>query len=593
MRDYSRFEVWAPNAREVALALEPRTGTHRREIAMERGDGDWWHAPGLAAQPGDRYGFLLNGSTSPLPDPRSLSQPEGVHGLSEVFDPRSLSFTAPWKGMDVRGKVIYELHIGTFAADRTTGTAGTFDSAIARLDQLSALGVNAVEIMPIAAFPGERGWGYDGVGLYATHEAYGGPAALARFVDAAHARGLAVILDVVYNHLGPDGNYLGHFGPYFTDTHSTPWGPAVNLDADGSSEVRAFIIANARQWLRDFHLDGLRLDAVHALRDDSPTHILAELSRAVECMSTEAGRPLSLIAESDLNDPATVTPVAEGGLGMHAQWADDIHHHLHAWASGEREGYYVDFGEARGVKKSLERIFEHDGSFSTFRGKTWGQKVDPASGDYNAHAFVAFIQDHDQVGNRAAGDRLTETIGFGTHAALASLYLLGATTPMVFMGEEWGTKVPFAFFSDHGEEIGPLVSTGRREEFARMGWGDAVPDPQARTTFEESFLDWSETQSGEHAALLEFYRTLLTLRREHNDFQCGDFASIEVEVLTEGAILMHRGRYSILASRGDAPVTWQSPSPVRKLASFGGAHLEGESLTLEGAGALVCERSDA
>ncbi len=593
MRDYSRFEVWAPNARKVELTLEPQGG-RRREVAMQRGEGGWWHAPDRSAQPGDRYGFLLDGFAPPIPDPRSLFQPRGVHGLSEVVDPRSFAFKAPWQGMDVRGKAIYELHVGTFAADRDTGAAGTFDSAIARLDYLKALGIDAIEVMPVAAFPGERGWGYDGVGLFATHEAYGGPEAFARFVDAAHERGLAVILDVVYNHFGPDGNYLGQFGPYFTDAHSTPWGPAVNLDSHGSHEVRAFLLDNARQWLLDFHIDGLRLDAVHALRDDSPTHILAELATAVQGMSDEAGRPLTLIAESDLNDPAMVTPVAGGGLGMHAQWADDIHHHLHAWASGERDGYYVDFGAARGVKKTLERIFEHDGSYSTFREKTWGAKIDPASGHYDARAFVAFIQDHDQVGNRAAGDRLTETIGVGTHAAIAALYLLAATTPMLFMGEEWGASTPFAFFSDHGSEIGPLVSTGRKEEFARMGWGDAVPDPQARTTFEASFLDWNEANSGEHAALLEFYRTLLALRRERDALHRGDFTSIRVDVLAEGAILMHRGNISVLASRGDARVTWQAGLPVRILATFGeGSITEDGTLSLDGAGALVCERSDA
>lgn len=592
MRDYSCFEVWAPNSRKVSLALEQRTNGERRHIPMEPRENGWWHTPAIAAEPGDRYGFLLDGSASPIPDPRSLSQPEGVHGLSEVVNPRAFAFEAQWRGMNVRGKAIYELHVGTFAPNRDTGAAGTFDSAITRLDYLAELGIDAVEVMPVAAFPGERGWGYDGVGLYATHVAYGGPEAFARFVDAAHKRGLAVILDVVYNHLGPDGNYLGQFGPYFTDTHATPWGPAINLDCEGSKEVRAFIIDNARQWLLDFRVDGLRLDAVHALRDDSPTHILAELSTAVESMSEEAGRPLTLIAESDLNDPAMVTPVTEGGFGMHAQWADDIHHHLHSWASGERDGYYVDFGDASGVKKTLERIFEHDGSYSTFREKAWGAKIDPASARYNAHSFVAFIQNHDQVGNRAAGDRLTETIGFGTHAAIASLYLLGATTPMLFMGEEWGASTPFAFFSDHGEEIGPRVSAGRKAEFARMGWGDAVPDPQARATFESSFLDWDEAKRGTHAALLDFYRSLLLIRRQRGEIHRGDFDSIKVEVLTEGGILMHRGRLSILASRGDAPVTWEAGSPLWLRASFGAGRLKESTLSLTGAGAIVCERSD-
>ncbi|MDO5645084.1 MAG: malto-oligosyltrehalose trehalohydrolase [Dermabacter sp.] len=590
MRAGEIFRVWAPSAVQVALHLRQEAG-ETRVLPMTSGAGGWFEADGVSARAGDRYGFALDGASTVLPDPRALAQPDGVHALSAVAPALGEAQRPAWSGKDLRGAVTYELHVGTFAADPALGVAGTFDSAIGRLDHLVALGVDAVEVMPVAAFPGERGWGYDGVGLFAVHEAYGGPEAFARFIDAAHERGLSVILDVVYNHLGPSGNYLGHYSPYFTDTHTTPWGPAVNLDAEGSEEVRAFIFDNARQWLVDFGVDGLRIDAVHALRDDSEQrggqHLLAELADRVATWSSESGRPLTLIAESDLNDPLMVTPSSEGGRGMGAQWADDIHHALHSWITGETSGYYVDFGSAATLQKTLTSMFEHDGTYSTFRGKDWGKAVDLDGGLYDAHSFVTFLQNHDQVGNRAAGDRIHHAITPDQHAAAAALYLLGAASPMLFMGEEWAASSPFPFFSDHDAELGPLVTAGRTEEFARMGWSDPVPDPQARSTFTSAFLPWDERDRQPHADILAWYTRLLQLRREYPDLRSPRGADIEVTILGEDAVVMRRGQCGVLAARSGVH-TLEGVRTDAVLAHWGEAgEADGSGLRLTGAGAAV------
>ncbi len=583
-RPASRHAVWAPDADRVEIRVRARGADTPDVHAMSRGAGGWWSLPDRPARPGERYAFRLNGDGPWLPDPRSLLQPEGVHGASEVVDVGTLARHEGWAGIDLRGRTLYELHVGTFTPG-PDGSGGTFDSAIERLDDLVALGVDAVEVMPVAAFPGDRGWGYDGVDLYATHIAYGGPEAFARFIAAAHERGLGVVLDVVYNHLGPDGNHLGAFGPYFTDAHHTPWGSAVNLDTDGSDEVRAFLLGNARQWLLDFELDGLRLDAVHELRDDSPRHVLAELSDAVAAWSDTIGRPLTLIAESDLNDPRMVTPTARGGLGMDMQWADDIHHAVHAWVTGEREGYYGDFGSAATLAKTLTRVFEHDGTYSSFRDRAWGAPVDRDSSAYDAHSFVAFLQDHDQVGNRAAGDRIDATVSPGRHAAATALILCGAATAMLFQGEEWGASTPFAYFTDHDEELGALVTAGRTEEFAKMDWADPVPDPQAVSTFRDSMLDWDERTRGDHARLLDWYTRLIVLRHELPELTDPDLRRTSVEVLGEETVILRRGGIGVLAHRGDGEV---SPEVVagELLASWGGVEHEGR-LTLRGPGAVV------
>ncbi|HZL01822.1 MAG TPA: malto-oligosyltrehalose trehalohydrolase, partial [Cellulomonas sp.] len=421
------------------------------------------------------------------------------------------------------------LHVGTFTPQ------GTLRAAIGRLDHLVALGVDVVELMPIAAFDGAHGWGYDGVGLFTVHEPYGGPAALQELVDAAHARGLGVCLDVVHNHLGPAGNYLSAFGPYFTGAHETPWGAAANLDGPGSDEVRRWICDSSTRWFRDFHVDALRLDAVHALVDDSDQHVLAQLSDEVAALASQLGRPLSLIAESDLNDPATIAPTATGGHGMTAQWCDDVHHAIHAFLTGERQGYYVDFGSAQTLRTALTRAFVHDGSYSTFRGRPWGRPV-PRGTD--GHRFVVFASDHDQVGNRAQGDRPAASLDDGALAIEAALVLLSPFTPMLFMGEEWGTRTPWQFFTDYTDpDLAQAVREGRRAEFEGHGHPGTpqtadedpeVPDPQDPATFERSRLDWSQTAQPEHARMLAWYRALIELRREVPDLASGDLEATTV-----------------------------------------------------------------
>ena len=576
--------LWAPAAQRVEIRRDGRIEPMRR-----REDG--WHT--LASSPvraGERYAFRLDGDGPWIPDPRSLSQVDGVHADSEVVDLAALADLAAgdgtWTGRDLRGRVLYELHVGTFTPG-PGGRGGTLDSAIERLDDLVELGVDAIEVMPVATFPGDRGWGYDGVGLYAVHAAYGGPAALARFVAAAHERGLAVLLDVVFNHLGPAGNYLGLLGPYFTDHHHTPWGEAVNLDRPGSEEVRGFLLRAARQWLVDLGLDGLRLDAVHELHDDSPTPFLAELSLAAAGWEQETGRPLALIAESDRNDPRTVTPVAAGGLGMDMQWADDVHHGVHAWITGEREGYYGDFGSAEVLATVLTRMFLHAGTYSSFRGRVWGATVDPASRDYDAHSFVTFLQDHDQVGNRAAGDRIHHDLDPRRHAAAAALILLGPGTPMLFQGEEWAASTPFAYVTDHEEELGRLVTAGRTREFARRGWSQTVPDPQARSTFTASMLRWDEREEEDHARMLAWYRTLLTLRKELPALRDPDLRRTEVQVLGEEMVVLRRGDVAVLAHRGEGEAA--APGGGRQVASFGEVTPEG---ALRGPGVLVLDAAD-
>ena len=525
----TRFEVWAPEAGRVELESGGLL------TALTAGERGWWAAEVPELGPGADYAFRLDGGP-PLPDPRSRWQPSGVHGPSRVYDHRAFEWTDhAWRGRPLPGSVLYELHIGTFTPE------GTFDAAIGRLDHLVALGVDVVEVMPVAAFPGRHGWGYDGVHLWAVHEPYGGPDGLKRFVDACHRRGLAVVLDVVYNHLGPSGNYLGRYGPYFTDAYRTPWGAAVNVDQPGSDEVRAFVVGNALMWLRDYHLDGLRLDAVHAIQDRRAVHILEELATEVARLTAELGRELFLIAESDLNDPRLITAADAGGYGLTAHWNDDFHHALHALLTGERQGYYADFGAPEALAKVMTRAYFHDGGWSSFRGRHHGRPVDLSR--TSGHRFVVFQQNHDQIGNRAAGDRVPgELLKIGAAALLTSAF-----TPMLFMGEEWGATTPWCYFTDHQEpELAEAVRRGRRAEFARHGWDPAtVPDPQAVETFRRSALDWSELDKPEHAELLEWYRSLIALRRARPELTDPRLASVQVEI--EGSrFVITRGRTTIL-----------------------------------------------
>lgn len=569
----SQLTVWAPNRTTVQTLLDGHL------LDMTR-DGEWWALP-QPVEDGQRYQFVLDGG-NPLPDPRSRYQPEGVHGPSQVYVPRE---PAPWDGLDLKGRVLYEVHIGTFTEQ------GTFTAAIDRLDDLVELGVEAVEVMPVAQIPGTRGWGYDGVDLYATQNTYGGPASFQQFIDAAHAKGLGVILDVVYNHLGPEGNYLAEFGPYFNHHHPTPWGDAVNFDGDDNEPVRQFVIDNAHQWLVEYGVDGLRLDAVHALVDGSETHILAELSTKVAEWSTQIGRPLTLIAESDLNQPDMVTPVGvtEGSRGMTMQWDDDVHHSLHAFFTGETDGYYSDFGTAETLAKAFTKVFVHDGGWSSFREQNWGAPVDPNSTHYDAASFVSFFEDHDQVGNRAAGDRPGHNgADPNIQAAAAALYLLGPFTPMIFMGEEWAASTPFPFFSDLGPDLGPMVTTGRRQEFEKMGWQGAIPDPQSHKTFESAQLNWSERNEHEHAHMLQWYRQLLDLRSSLPSQDSSSLTSTTMEVLSPDVVAMRRPGVTVIACRSNVPVTVPGlPADPSSTLVMGHQQITGTSVTMTSPGCVV------
>ena len=500
------FTVWAPLAERVDLQLGDR------RLAMARDEDGWWSVEAQAG-PGSDYAFRVDGG-DPLPDPRSPWQPHGVHGPSRCVDHGAFSWNdARWQSPPLSSALIYELHVGTFTPE------GTFDAVIGKLGHLRDLGVSHVELMPVNAFAGARGWGYDGVDLYAPHEAYGGPDGLKRLVDACHREGLAVILDVVYNHLGPEGAYLGRFGPYFSEGYATAWGPAVNLDGPHSDGVRAFIVDNALMWLRDYHIDGLRLDAVHAIVDTSAVHILEELAAATRDLAARLGRHLFLIAESNRNDPRVVTSWERGGYGLDAQWSDDLHHAIHTVLTGERDGYYRDFGRLEHLAKALTDVFVYDGRYSPFRQRRHGRPV----GDLPADRFVTCLQNHDQIGNRARGERIGHLVSERLLRVGAALALTAPTTPLLFQGEEWGAGAPFQFFTDYQDPaLADAVRAGRRGEFAAFGWDpEEIPDPQAPETFRRSTLDWDEIEREPHAPILDWYRQLIGLRRTHPDLATG------------------------------------------------------------------------
>ena len=547
-------EVWAPHAAKVELLL--REDRH----PMARSDDGWWRSD-VEVPGGASYAFSLDGG-APRPDPRGLRLPDGPHGWSAAFDPAAFPWTdEAWRGVPLDGAVLYELHVGTFTP------AGTPDAAIERLPHLVDLGVDVVELLPLAPFPGRHGWGYDGVAPYAVHEEYGGPVALQRFVDAAHAAGLGVCLDVVYNHLGPDGSYLEEFGPYLTDTHHTPWGKALNLDSVGCDPVRQWVLDNALQWLGDFHVDGLRLDAVHELHDDSAVHVLEQLSAAVDEFGSRAGRAVWLIAESDRNDPRTVTPRggdrAAGGLGVHAQWADDVHHALHVALTREAQGYYADFTDPGALPKVMSSPFFHDGSHSSFRGRAHGRPVDKAT--LPGWRFVASLQTHDQVGNRAGGERLSMLVDPGLLACGAAILLTSPWTPMLFMGEEWGARTPWLYFTDHtAPELVEAVREGRRAEFAEHGWASSeVPDPQDPKTFERSKLDWSELGEEPNGRILRWYRDLIALRRSVPALRDPRLDRVQAEYdAATGRFSMRRGDHRVLVNLGREPLTFETGGAV-------------------------------
>ena len=495
------FRVWAPACRTVDVIVDGR-----RPLAMTRQPDGTFEVttPGLAA--GARYQYRLDGDRH-RPDPASRYQPDGVHGPSVAVDPGSFTWTDEgFRGRKLADYVLYELHVGTFT--RT----GTFEAAIPHLPQLVELGVTAVELMPVAEFPGSRNWGYDGVHLFAPQSTYGGPRGLRRLVDACHAHGLSVVLDVVYNHLGPEGNYLGDFGPYFTDRYQTPWGGAIDFDGPESAGVRRHFIENARAWVRDFHIDGLRLDAIHSIFDASPRHILSELAEAARQEARSLDRPLHIMAESHDNDRRVVLPEKEGGLGLDGVWSDDFHHALHVRLTRERGGYYCDFTDPSRLPRALAEGFAFQGEPSEY----FGRKRGTPSRDLPGERFVICVQNHDQVGNRAHGDRLSAVVSFEAVKLAAALLLAAPAIPLLFMGEEYGETAPFQFFTSFiDRELAEAVRTGRAAEFKRFAWEGSVPDPGDPATFVRSRLSHQLANAPRHRELLQYYRQWLELRRSH------------------------------------------------------------------------------
>ncbi len=536
------FSVWAPFAETVDLVTE-HNGANRR-TAMHREPDGYWRADVDAAVARGGYRYAVDGQ-GPFPDPRSRWQPQGVHGASHLIDGDGLR---PHRGAGFRPKplheaVIYELHVGTFTP------AGTYAAAAERLDHLAALGLTHIELMPLATFPGRRGWGYDGVDLYAPQPAYGTPDDLARFIDGCHERGLAVLLDVVYNHLGPDGNYLGCFGPYFTDRVKTPWGEAVNFDGASSDEVRRFFIDNALLWLRDYGFDGLRLDAVHAIFCFEATHFLEELSAAVRGLGEELHRSLVLIAESDLGDPRLVQPAARGGYGLDAHWSDDFHHAVHRFFTGESAGYYADFHGLQDVAAALRDGYVYQGQFSEFRQRRHGRPPRGVAADQ----LVVFAQNHDQIGNRARGERLSMLLDVPRLKAIAALTILSPFVPLLFQGEEWGARTPFLYFTDHQDpNLARAVTEGRTREFASFRWAGEVPDPQACATFERSKLDWSEPARAPHAELLDWHRRLIALRAARSPRPGRAKPKVRFDRKAQWLVFEHAG-LAALFNFGDAP----------------------------------------
>jgi maltooligosyltrehalose trehalohydrolase len=499
------FSVWAPNASRVAVHVANGAARGEHPMSPSGDEPGIFSASVAGVRVGDRYGYRLDDS-DPLPDPVSLAQPDGVHALSAVADPSDFAWDDEhWPGVALADFVLYELHVGTFTPE------GTFDAAAARLAELRALGVTAVELMPVASFPGRRNWGYDGVHLYAPQHSYGGAAGLQRFVQHAHRLGMGVVLDVVYNHVGPEGNYLDRFGPYFTDAHCTPWGRAVNYDGRGSDEVRRWARENALYWLSEFHVDALRLDAVHGIFDFGAVAFLEELSDSVHALGRQLGRKIQLIAESDLNDPRVVRAPERGGYGLDAQWADDVHHTIHATLTGERNGYYADFAGVATIADVYRHPFFYARRYSEFRGRTHGR---PAT-DVPKQRFVVSAQNHDQIGNRAQGERLASLVPVEKQRLAAALVLLSPYLPMLFMGEEYGETAPFLYFTDHDDPaLVDAVREGRGREFEEIANDGAPSDPQAESTFRRSTLCWDQRTRAPGAALLSLYTDLIALRRE-------------------------------------------------------------------------------
>jgi len=567
--------VWAPRVNSCLVEVD---GVRYPLSPAEHG---WWLADVQAASHGSDYSFLLDDDPRPYPDPRSSWQPDGVHGHSRILDQSKFQWRDQgWSPLPLSEAVIYELHVGTFTPE------GTFQSATEKLQYLQELGVTHVELMPVNSFPGRWGWGYDGVALFAPQEQYGGPEALKAFVDACHATGLAVLLDVVYNHFGPDGNYTGRFGPYITENHHTPWGGAINFGEADSDEVRRFFCDNALMWLRDYHFDGLRLDAIHAFIDRSARHFLVQLAEEVEALSQRLGKTFVLIAESDLNDPRVVTPrrsdgsnltVDDGGYGIDAQWSDDFHHALFALLTGERRSYYKDFGSLAQLAKSLKSVYVYDGIYSEYRNGPHGRPVE----DLSAHRFLGYIQNHDQVGNRAYGDRLHQAAGMQKAKLAAALVMTAPFVPMLFQGEEFAASTPFLYFADHDHpELARAVSEGRKREHAHDGAWDSIPDPESQESFDQSKLNWNELKDAEHTEMLDWYRRLIQLRKSQPSLMNGDRAQIKIEFdEAQSWLSMQRGSLQLFYNFSESLVSLEVPPNCRlQIVSDAAVRLSGSSL---------------
>lgn len=559
----SGFLVWAPLINQVEVHI---LSPEERIVPLEKVSRGYHYGEVLEVRPGTRYFYRLDGNTE-RPDPASKFQPEGVHGPSQVIDPHFVWEEPHWSGILFSHYVLYELHVGTFTAQ------GTFDAIVHYLDELKDLGITSIEIMPVAQFPGDRNWGYDGVYPFAVQNSYGGPDGLKRLIDACHQRSLAVMLDVVYNHLGPEGNYLQDFGPYFTDRYRTPWGSAINFDGPDSDEVRRFFIENALSWVTEFRVDALRLDAVHGIFDFSALHFLQELGAAVHEQAERLNRRIYVIAESDLNDARLVRSQELGGYGLDAQWNDDFHHALHSLLTGERTGYYEDFGCIQDLAKAFAEGFVYSGGYSSARRRRHGN----TSKDLAARQFVVFAQNHDQVGNRLKGDRLSALVSFEGLKLAAALVLLSPFIPLLFMGEEYGESAPFPYFVSHSDpDLREAVCRGRREEFAYLQGSDEPPDPQEEATRQSASLDHSLRHQGNHRILYEWYKELIKLRSEIR--ACAGLSKDRMEVVClekESTLVVRRwGREEQVAAIfhfGDNAMSINVPLPhgrwLKRLAS--------------------------
>lgn len=524
-RAEAQVVVWAAKAESVQIQF----GAQKQPLDLEQGEYGFWTLQTRAIVPGDSYGFVLDGE-GPFPDPATVHQSEGVHGMSEATDLTAFEWTDDtWQNPQLKDYIIYEVHPGTFTPE------GSFEAMESKLDYLVELGVNAIEIMPVSQFAGARNWGYDGVFPYSVQDSYGGPAGLQHLVNACHLKGIAVVLDMVYNHLGPEGNILGKFGHYFTDKYHTPWGDAINFDDQWSDAVRQYFVQNAIMWFRDFHIDGLRLDAVHAIKDFGPKHILQEIRENVDILARETGREHYLIVEMDLNDTRFVRPIEAGGYGMHAQWIDEFHHALRVSSGQERSGYYSDFDGVASLAKSYRDAYVFDGIYSEHRKRKFGMKADTHPG----HQFIVFSQNHDHIGNRMLGERTSQLVSFEMQKLLAGAVFISPYIPLLFMGEEYAETNPFQYFVSHTDtELADAVRKGRKKEFAAFHLEGEAPDPVAAETFESSKLQWELPQQEPHRTMLQYYKQWIALRRSQNVLRECDRNGLSAEVFEDKQLIV-------------------------------------------------------